>query len=63
MFLQGLRYMKKILINFLKQNGGAESLVKKYVFFGGSITTGRNLHLEQKTRKILKIYIKIKWAS
>ena len=52
MFVQGLRYMKKNLINFLKTKWWRRISRK----VAGPLPVAI-LHLEQKTRKILNIYI------
>ena len=57
MFIQELRYKKKNFDKFKKKNGGAESLANKFVFLAAGPLPVAILHLEQKTRKILKIYI------
>ena len=63
MFPQELKYMKKNCNKLKKKkNGAAKSLANKSVFFSTASSAGpltvATLHLEQKTRKILKSYIK-----
>ena len=58
-----VRVHEKILNKFFENKLVAQNLSQSNpFFFGGRTTTGRNLHLEQKTRKILKKYIKTKWV-
>ena len=59
----GVNVHKKIWINFLKIKWRRRIFRKQIRFFlaMGPIPLAI-LHLEQKTRKILKIYIRIKWA-
>ena len=52
MFLQVLRYMKKMLIHFFKTKWRRRTSRKQIPFFGGRTTTGRNFAPRTKNEKV-----------